>query len=116
RYVRDFADKRRVTANAQMNRLYVVESTPTVTGSMADHRLALGPREMEAFTQAVANGLGISSAKAEPPLSDRHNRWVQALIRDLRSHRGRCIVMAGDQQPPIIHALAHAMNQALGNV
>jgi MoCo/4Fe-4S cofactor protein with predicted Tat translocation signal len=116
RYARDFADKRRVTANAQMNRLYVVESTPTVTGSMADHRLALGPSEMEAFTQAVANGLGVSNAKAEPPLSDRHNRWVQALIRDLRSHRGRCIVMAGDQQPPIIHALAHAMNQALGNV
>ncbi len=23
--------------------------------------------------------------------------------------------MAGDQQPPIVHALAHAINQALGN-
>ena len=26
---------------ARMNRLYAVESTPTVTGAMADHRLSL---------------------------------------------------------------------------
>ena len=33
RYTRDFADRRRVTDDAkQMNRLYVIESSPTLTG------------------------------------------------------------------------------------
>jgi molybdopterin-containing oxidoreductase family iron-sulfur binding subunit len=40
RYTRQFTDGRRVSfGKREMNRLYVVESTPTVTGSMADHRL-----------------------------------------------------------------------------
>ena len=38
------------------------------------------------------------------------------MIRDLQQHRGRSLVLAGDQQPAVVHALAHAMNQALGNV
>ena len=42
RYAREFARKRRVDAvDSKMNRLYSVESTPTSTGSMADHRLRL---------------------------------------------------------------------------
>src|SRR5205085_10040084 len=28
---------------------------------------------------------------------------------------GRSLVIAGDGQPPAVHALAHAMNQSLGN-
>ncbi len=38
------------------------------------------------------------------------------LVRDLQQHQGASIVIAGDHQPPVIHALAHAMNNALGNV
>jgi molybdopterin-containing oxidoreductase family iron-sulfur binding subunit len=37
------------------------------------------------------------------------------LIRDLQSHRGRSIVVAGDQQPAMVHALVHAINHVLGN-
>src|SRR6266542_1723823 len=37
RYAREFAAKRRVTASkSEINRLYVVESTPSITGAMAD--------------------------------------------------------------------------------
>ena len=36
--------------------------------------------------------------------------------RDLQSTAGKCLVIAGEQQPPAVHALAHAMNAALGNV
>jgi len=38
------------------------------------------------------------------------------VARDLQAHRGASVVLAGDGQPPAVHALAHAMNQALGNV
>ena len=41
---------------------------------------------------------------------------IAAIAKDLQAHKGACLVVAGDYQPPAVHALAHAMNQALGNV
>jgi molybdopterin-containing oxidoreductase family iron-sulfur binding subunit len=41
---------------------------------------------------------------------------VQTVAADLRAHRGRSAVIAGDEQPAVVHALAHAINAALGNV
>jgi len=42
RYARDFMAQRRVRdGQKQMSRLYVVESTPTITGAIADNRLPL---------------------------------------------------------------------------
>ena len=38
------------------------------------------------------------------------------LVKDLQAARGRSLVIAGEGQPPAVHALAHAMNAALGNV
>ena len=43
-------------------------------------------------------------------------RWIEPLVKDLQASRGRGLVIAGDGQPPSVHALAHAMNDALGNV
>src|SRR5262249_41791679 len=40
---------------------------------------------------------------------------VDELSRELRAHRGSSVVIAGDHQPPLVHGLAHAINQALGN-
>jgi len=115
RYARDFSDKRRVAGrDSTMNRLYVIESTPTVTGSMADHRWALAPRAVVAFAKAVAKGLGVSDGGAGPA-AGVDERAVNAIVGDLQSRRGRGIVIAGDHQPPAVHALAHAMNQTLGN-
>src|SRR5438132_387579 len=42
-------------------------------------------------------------------------RWMEALTRDLQAHRGACAIIPGEQQSPTVHALAHAMNDALGN-
>jgi molybdopterin-containing oxidoreductase family iron-sulfur binding subunit len=117
RYARDFSNKRRVHGTSSpMNRLYMVESTATVTGSMADHRLPLGPSAIEAFAKAVAAGFGVNTGEPKPDLPSQYSQWIAALIRDLQRHRGASIVLAGDHQPPHIHQLAHAMNQALGNI
>lgn len=118
RYARDFSNKRRVRADqTEMNRLYMVESSPSVTGAMADHRLPLRPNQMAAFILALAAELGmaVDSAAAGAP-SGVPEDWIPALARDLQAHRGASIVIAGDSQPPLVHALAHAVNEALGNV
>jgi len=124
RYAHDFAQRRRsLLAANDLNRLYVVEPTPSNTGSMADHRLRLRASEVEAFARAVAAQLDIQTgalpavpaAAAKPALSAA-NGWVPALAKDLQQHRGRSIVIAGDEQPPAVHVLAHAMNAALENV
>ncbi|MGH7425859.1 MAG: TAT-variant-translocated molybdopterin oxidoreductase, partial [Candidatus Methylomirabilales bacterium] len=119
RYAREFVARRRVRAGptATMNRLYAVESTPTLTGAMADHRLPLRAGQIEGFARAVARGLGVPGELAvDTAPSPAHAAWIAALVRDLQQHRGSSIVLAGDQQLPIVHALAHAMNHALGNV
>ncbi|HET6892812.1 MAG TPA: 4Fe-4S dicluster domain-containing protein, partial [Pyrinomonadaceae bacterium] len=41
---------------------------------------------------------------------------AQAVANDLKQHNGASIVIVGNQAPPIVHALAHAMNNLLGNV
>ncbi|MGD1155285.1 MAG: TAT-variant-translocated molybdopterin oxidoreductase [Terriglobia bacterium] len=118
RYAHDFSEKRRVTGpQSPMNRLYVVENTPTSTGAMADHRLPLRASEVEAFARALAEGLGLktgASAAAAPPRVPAD--WIPALVRDLEKHRGASIIVAGEQQPPVVHALAHAMNDVLASV
>lgn len=118
RYARDFAQKRRMAnEQASMNRLYVVEATPSNTGAAADHRLPLRPSEIEAFARAVASRLGVRGRGGPgTALPNPAARWMGALVRDLQNHRGSSIVVAGDQQPPIVHALAHALNVTLENV
>ena len=41
---------------------------------------------------------------------------MAAIAKDLNAHRGASVIIAGDAQPPLVHAVAHALNDALGNV
>ena len=115
RYGRDFAERRRiVNAQSEMNRLYVVESTPTNTGVMADHRLSLRGSEIEEFARALAAALGVPTGETPTP-EGVSTKWVKALARDLQRHRGASLIIAGDAQPASVHARVNAMNQVLGN-
>jgi molybdopterin-containing oxidoreductase family iron-sulfur binding subunit len=119
RYARDFADGRRVDAPEERNRnrLYVVESTPTITGAAADHRLPLKASQIEQFARVLAQTLGLAVAIDETISSEAiPDHWVGAVARDLQAHSGAALVVAGDRQPPIVHALVHAINETLGNV
>ncbi|HYM25011.1 MAG TPA: TAT-variant-translocated molybdopterin oxidoreductase [Vicinamibacterales bacterium] len=113
RYARDFASRRRLEHAAQMNRLYAVETMPSSTGSRADHRLPAKPSEIPAIARRIAAALGIRTEGVSGP--GGADKWTAAVAKDLQSHRGRSLVIAGDSQPAEIHALAHAMNEALGN-
>jgi MoCo/4Fe-4S cofactor protein with predicted Tat translocation signal len=120
RYARQFAARRRVdqpsgTTGDTMNRLYVVEPMPTPTGTKADHRLALRASDVEEFAWALGIALGIAQG---PKTGDNNDiyKWLGPIARDLESNKGAGIVIAGEQQPPIVHALAAIMNEKLGNV
>jgi MoCo/4Fe-4S cofactor protein with predicted Tat translocation signal len=108
RYARDFASRRRgAVASKEPFRFYAVETCPSTTGSKADHRLPLKPSEIATFARALNGGAR---------LSEKHAAFADAALRDLRAHRGRSIVTAGDMQPPEVHEEVRRLNEALGNI
>ncbi len=111
RYIRDFASRRNPDGN--MNRLYVVESTPTATGAKADHRWPRRASEIEPVAQTLATALGVDEARS---LAPQVKEFFGGLASELKAHSGASIVIAGDHQTPLTHALTHAMNAKLANV
>ena len=96
RYMKDFYRRRKLDqfaeadrAGGEMNRLYVVEPTPSVTGSSADHRLPLRSSEIEQFARALAAklGLGGSGARSLPAAE----KWLDAVAKDLQKHRAKFV-------------------------
>jgi len=119
RYIHEFAGRRSLPngPSSNLNRLYAVESMPTSTGAMSDHRLPLRSGEVETFTRQLAAAVGAPAAPAAGG-SDVNipADWLKAVADDLTAHRGTSLVIAGENQPPIVHAIAHAINASLGNV
>jgi MoCo/4Fe-4S cofactor protein with predicted Tat translocation signal len=128
RYTRDWANRRRpypqrrpfadVAGNPlpgyPMNRLYALESTPTVTGAKAEHRLRLRPTQIVRYLSIITGRLGIDTGGGSAE-SDSDERWLNALVSDLKAHRGIGLIIVGDQMPAEVHAAAHALNESLGN-
>ena len=113
-YIKDYTKRRQWSEeNKEINRLYVVESSVSITGAKADHRLAVKPSAMPEVAKAIAAALGIGGVTST---NNENAAWINALAKDLMASRGRSVVVAGRGQSPIVHALAHAMNAALGNV
>lgn len=95
-----------------MHRLYALEPSPSISGTMADHRLAATPRDLALACHALATALGgpASAASDVPPALQR---FVAQAARDLLAARGRALVIAGDRQPMKIHAFAAWANGVL---
>ena len=119
RYMKDFYSRRKLDqfaladrAGNEMNRLYAVEPTPSVTGSSADHRLPLRYFEIAQFARALAAKLGLGGNSSAPPAAQK---WLDSVAKDLQKAGRNSLVVAGEQQPAEVHALAHAINGALSN-
>jgi molybdopterin-containing oxidoreductase family iron-sulfur binding subunit len=126
RHTRGFALSRKLhTPNDGMSRLYVVEPHYTTTGANADHRLRLPAGDIEDYLLALGKELGSKgvdvgglagllggvTANAAIP-----TKWVQKVAAELLANKGRGVIMIGSRQPARVHALAHALNQGLGNL
>ncbi len=120
---RGFAEGRKMhTENDKMNRLYVVESSLTLTGGMADHRLRIKSSEVSKFTLNLAfelnqQGLNIKGLNGltNPTIlnNSKWSKWLKPLAKDLILSKDRSVVTAGRRQPKEIHALVFAINEAL---
>jgi MoCo/4Fe-4S cofactor protein with predicted Tat translocation signal len=105
-----YAERHRYEEGKPMNRLYVVETMPTVTGFKAEHRLALKPSEIAGFATALVNGSAPQGASGDA------QKFFAALMGDLKAAGGKCVVIPGEQASPAVHAAAHALNSSLGAV
>jgi molybdopterin-containing oxidoreductase family iron-sulfur binding subunit len=121
RLSREFAARREPSRD--MSRLYVVEPAMTVTGGMADHRLRLRGSDVGALLGslcALLSGRGLSALGPVGSLGHGQGswdpKWLVAVCGDLERNRGRSLIIAGRRQPPVVHALAAALNVALGNL
>ncbi len=120
---RGFGDGRRISSEMDsMNRLYVVESTYSITGSVADHRLRLSSSRIASFAVALAQELGnqgLNLPVATGLVSTGGGfdaKWLKVVASDLMKSRGKSLVCAGYRQPAAVHALVVAINEALGNI
>jgi MoCo/4Fe-4S cofactor protein with predicted Tat translocation signal len=108
RYIRDFAARRNPGPaelggkSPNMNRLYVIESTPSSTGAKADHRASVKASEFGYLTYD-------DSSWPSPA-------FFTPVQSDLGSHAGASVVIVGDHLPAEVHALAHTLNARFGNV
>jgi molybdopterin-containing oxidoreductase family iron-sulfur binding subunit len=102
--VRDYAVAlaRRVLAGSSTN--------PSLQKALGDS--PLGPEGLWNSPKATSNPgdeRGLSRGQVSAP-------WLEEVASDLRAHAGRALILAGRRQPPLVHALVHAMNASLGNL
>lgn len=131
---RGYGARRSVTQpeRQHMLRLYSVEGAFSVTGASADHRLRVPAQDVERFLRCLAKALGerglelgaVSSGVASARADEAWGEFIAALADDLagvpertnRTQPGRSFIVPGLRQPARVHALAAAINHALGAV
>jgi MoCo/4Fe-4S cofactor protein with predicted Tat translocation signal len=127
RYIRDFAMRRvppqvdpndyledRINGKPSpgMNRLYVIESTPTATGAKADHRWPMQASMFDGFARFIASVVGKYGLGA----GSWPSKYAAQVATDLAAHPGASVVIPGEHQSPAVHAIASLINQKLGNI
>ncbi len=124
KFAGDWAKGRRIAntdpSKQEMSRLYVAESTLSVTGLSADERFTMRPSEVAVFAAMVAKELGVSGAdallsgSAADHILDAHGKEVFAeLAKDLAKAGAGALVFAGRTADPACHAIAASINAKL---
>jgi molybdopterin-containing oxidoreductase family iron-sulfur binding subunit len=122
--VKQYSRRRKVEKPGdELNRLYSAEANYTITGGMADHRLRAKVGDIGALALALAKELNVSGAELKivgnfvlGNAGDKAKKFIAELAKDLATHKGKSIVVAGPRQPAAVHALVFAINASLGNI
>jgi len=112
-FARDYASTREVsTAHPHMSKHIQVESALSMTGSNADQRIPVTPRDSVLMLGAIYNH--IAEATGYPPISAPPTVvGVDELVSGLLSHGDRSLVISGSNDPDI-QKLVAGINKMLG--
>lgn len=114
-YARQFVQGRTSVDPTFARRLYVVEPSPSMTGSVADNKLPASPAQIEWLVQRLAARFGLGSAPTGAAGAGLAS-WEARLAKVLGESKGNSLVVAGGCVSPQSRALVHALNDKLGNV
>jgi MoCo/4Fe-4S cofactor protein with predicted Tat translocation signal len=105
RYARQFAKRRK--PEGKMNRLYAIESMPTPTGFMADHRLAMTPRQIDDFLWSL-----LSRQQATHAEYLANEREILRFADKLLDEKSGGLLVAGPHLSQTGHELIQSTNSA----
>ncbi|MDY0884428.1 TAT-variant-translocated molybdopterin oxidoreductase [Dongia soli] len=95
-------------------RLFVAEPTPTITGAMAEERLAAPHGRIAALLLGIAAAFDIEAGSALD-LTEGERSWVDRIGGLLKEKAGRALVTVGSHREPQLQALALLVNQRIGS-
>jgi molybdopterin-containing oxidoreductase family iron-sulfur binding subunit len=129
-----FSRGKDIARNGHASRLYVVESTLSLTGMSADYRLRLRPDAQFEFVMGILNSIVIKQSASKIKIADdvksvlgsysldgiiqKHGLQkdkVNLLLSDLLENSGKGIVVAGSTQSKEAHIAVNLLNEVLGN-
>jgi molybdopterin-containing oxidoreductase family iron-sulfur binding subunit len=116
-HARDWATGRDSVQRGTMNRLVSIESSWTLTGAIADTRVALKPSQCEQALLHIAQRLGIGSIGPESPESaavSTHLPELEAIASELRQFGPDAVVIGGSGVSQEAHQLICVLNANLG--
>ncbi|HEX8325037.1 MAG TPA: TAT-variant-translocated molybdopterin oxidoreductase, partial [Tepidisphaeraceae bacterium] len=114
RHTNDWVQNRKsVDTTKTMNRMYVLESTYSVTGSNADERFPVSVREIEQMVLQLGYKAGFGNGQAG--LSPAQLTYVDTIWTDLQANPGACVIAGGyTLRPEVLHVIA-ALNEKVGS-
>src|SRR5207237_10546813 len=105
-----------------MSRFYAAEPTPTITGSNADHRIAVAARDILPLAQAIATRAGLTELDGLKPSSSSDGKihhpwqdWIEAVVRALKANRNANVIISDETQPLQVHDAAATISTKLSN-
>lgn len=99
---------------AKMSRHIQVEGSMSLTGSNADNRILVKPSEQGAAIVTLYNYV-TGGSLVSPDLNQKAKKALQKAAQELRSARGRSLVVCGTNNKAE-HMLVAAINNHLGNI
>ncbi len=129
-----YAQRRDIVDHAEFNRLYVSESSLSLTGLNADYRLRVRPDSQYMFVMSLLSEIivkrNVSDVSVDAAVRNKLNEFsidgfikncnltserVYALVDDLLANKGKAIIYAGDSLPEEVHIAVNLLNEVLGN-
>ena len=88
---------------------------PPAAGALSTLREPQGRPEQSRGATSSGQAASESGAGVPGGVQGVDPRWIDALAKDLLASRGKGLIVAGDRQPPAVHAAVCALNASLDN-